>query len=276
MIERHPKQATKLSQNLFSLRPCASARETIFLGLLSALLYCSTAFAADATVGLSRHLSRKIPALVVVVSAGNEADMETVQRLVEQTSWTIFCRVRTSAGMDRMRHWAQEQGLLSRRVYIADDNGPSLWLASDMADAVWVTPGVDAPPTNEIMRALRPGGISIAAGKVVTKPAPQGVDEWRHPYHGPDNNVVSQDKLARLPGELRFQTYPVFAPMPNQTLLAGGRIFFFSGHIAFHEREEGLLNTLTVLNAYNGLRLWTRPLDPDQVVHNIVKLATDA
>ncbi len=78
----------------------------------------------------------------------------------------------------------------------------------------------------------------------------------------------------RLPGELRFQTQPVFAAMPNQSLFAGGRIFFFSGHIAFHQREEPLLNTLTVLNAYNGLRLWSRPLDPRFVVHNVAKLAT--
>ncbi len=121
---------------------------------------------------------------------------------------------------------------------------------------------------------LHPGGVCIALGKVVIKPALSGADEWRHPYHDPDNNVVSRDSVSRLPGELRFQTHPVFAPMPNQTLFAGGRIFFFSGHIAFHEREESLLNTLTVLNAYNGLRLWNRPLDPDYVVHNISKLAT--
>ena len=101
------------------------------------------------------------------------------------------------------------------------------------------------------------------------------MDEWRHPYQGPDNNVVSRDRVARLPGELRFQTHPVFAAMPNQSLFAGGRIFFFTGHIAFHEREEPLLNTLTVLNAYNGLRLWSRPLDPNYVVHNVAKLATD-
>jgi outer membrane protein assembly factor BamB len=158
---------------------------------------------------------------------------------------------------------------------VVADDGPSLWLAGDLADAVWVAPGVDRPPSEkEILRVLHPSGVCIASGKVVTKPAQSGVDEWRHPYHDPDNNVVSQDRVSRLPGELRFQTYPVFAAMPNQTLFAGGRIFFFSGHIAFHEREEPLLNTLTVLNAYNGLRLWSRPLDPDYVVHNIAKLAT--
>jgi hypothetical protein len=155
------------------------------------------------------------------------------------------------------------------------DHGESLWLAGDLADAVWVAPGVvHRPSEREILRALHPGGICVASGKVVVKPAPPGLDEWRHPYHGPDNNVVSQDRVARLPGELRFQTYPVFAAMPNQSLFAGGRIFFFSGHIAFHEREEPLLNTLTAINAYNGLRLWSRRLDPKYVVHNIAKLAT--
>jgi outer membrane protein assembly factor BamB len=146
-----------------------------------------------------------------------------------------------------------------------------------MADAVWVAPSVGEPPSDEeILRVLRPGGVCIGAGKVVVKPAPFGADEWRHPYHSPSNNVVSKDTLARLPGELRFQTYPVFAAMPEQTLFAGGRMFFFSGHIAFHEREEPLLNRLTVLNAYNGLQLWNRPLDPNYVVHNVAKLATDS
>ncbi len=121
----------------------------------------------------------------------------------------------------------------------------SLYLADGMADAVWVVPGASDPPTEqEMLRVLHPGGVYVAAGKVVIKPADAGVDQWRHPYHGPDNNVVSQDSVASLPGELRFQTQPVFAAMPNQSLFAGGRIFFFTGHIAFHEREEPLLNTL--------------------------------
>ena len=245
-----------------------------WFGLLSAFLCCCTAIADDAVPELSKHLA-KTPALVVVVCRGDEGDLPTIARLVEQTPWTVFCRGTTSPGLDKIRDWARAKGLLGRRVYVVDDNGPSLWLAGDLADALWVAPGVDRPPSEkEILRVLHPGGVCIASGKVLTKSAQAGVDEWRHPYHDPDNNVVSRDRVSRLPGELRFQTHPVFAAMPNQTLFAGGRIFFFSGHIAFHEREEPLLNTLTVLNAYNGLRLWNRPLDPDYVVHNIAKLAT--
>jgi len=244
--------------------------------LLSTFLCCYSAIADDAVLDLSKHLGTT-PALVVVVCGGDEGDLPTIARLVEQTPWTVFYRGIASSGLEKIRDWARDQGLLGDRVYVMDDNGASLWLAGDLADAVWVAPGVDRPPSEkEILRVLHPGGVCIASGKVVTKSLQAGMDEWRHPYHDPDNNVVSRDMLSRLPGELRFQTYPVFAAMPNQTLFAGGRIFFFSGHIAFHEREEPLLNTLTVLNAYNGLRLWSRPLDPRYVVHNIAKLATDS
>jgi len=237
-------------------------------------LCCGAVIADDAVVELSKHLG-ETPALVVVVCGGEEGDLSTIAGLVEKTPWTVFCRGAASPGLDKIRDWASEKGFLGRRVYVADEEGASLWLAGDMADAVWVAPGVDNPPTErEMLRVLHAGGVFVAAGKVVVKPVQPGVDEWRHPYHGPDNNVVSQDSVARLPGELRFQTYPAFASMPNQSLLAGGRIFFFTGHIAFHEREEPLLNTLTVLNAYNGLRLWSRTLDPSCVVHNVAKLAT--
>lgn len=242
------------------------------LGLLSVLLCCRAAFAADAVADLSPHVPRT-QALVVVVCDGSNGDLNTVSRLVEQTPWRLFCRGGT--GLKNVREWAADKGLLGGRVGAVEDNGPSLWLASDMTDAVWVAPGVANPPSREeILRVLRPGGVCIGPEGVVTKPAEPGVDEWTHPYHEPDNNVVSRDSVSRLPGELRFQTHPVFAAMPNQTLFAGGRIFFFSGHIAFHEREEPMLNRLTVLNAYNGLQLWSRPLDPDYVVHNVSKLAT--
>ncbi len=242
-----------------------------FLALSIALVCCRAAIADEAVSALSKFLG-KTPALVVVACRGDDRDLPAIAAIVEETPWTVLCRDGASPAMEAIRDWAREKGILGGRVCVADGPGESLWLASDMADAVWVAAGADLPPPEgEILRVLRPGGVCVASGKVVVKPAPPGLDQWRHPYHGPDNNVVSQDRVARLPGELRFQTHPVFAAMPNQSLFAGGRIFFFSGHIAFHEREEPLLNTLTVLNAYNGLRLWSRPLDPNYVVHDVAK-----
>src|SRR3972149_3814608 len=169
------------------------------LGRLSLLLCCSAPIADDAVFQLSKHLG-KTPALVVLVCGADEGDLPTLAGLVEETPWTVFCRGTASAGLDRIRDWASEEGLLGTRVCVAHGEGPSLWLAGDMADAVWVAPGVDDPPSEEeILRVLRPGGVCVASGRVVVKPAQPGVDEWRHPYHGPDNNVVSQDRVARLP-----------------------------------------------------------------------------
>jgi len=223
---------------------------------------------------LSKHLG-KTPALVVVVCGQGAADLAAVQKIAKETPWMMFCRGEASAVAD-VRNWVLDEGLLGGRVSVVDDDEPSLWLADDMADAVWAAPGaLDSPAKEEVLRVLRPGGVAMVSGKTIVKPTPAGADDWRHPYHSPNNNVVSKDTLARLPGELRFQTYPVFAPMPEQTLFAGGRMYFFSGHIAFHLREEALLNRLTVLNAYNGLELWSRPLDPNYVVHNVAKLATE-
>ncbi len=247
-----------------------------FAAFLVAFLGCLPTRGDDVVLELASHLG-KTPALVVVAGGEDEQALASLKEMIEQTPWSILCRGKVSPEMERIRQWAQAEGLLGGRLSVVADDGASLWLANDLADAVWVSPGADNPPAEEeILRVLHPGGVGRVGGRTIVKPAQAGTDQWRHPYHSPSNNVVSQDSLARLPGELRFQTFPVFAAMPNQSLFAGGRIYFFSGHIAFHEREEPMLNRLTVLNAYNGLRLWSRPLDPGYVVHNVAKLATDS
>ncbi|NOX56858.1 MAG: PQQ-binding-like beta-propeller repeat protein [Planctomycetes bacterium] len=227
---------------------------------------------APAASELVQRVGRQ-PALVVIVSGPGE--MQWLDQLLDQTPWTLCC-VLDAATARQVRERARSGGQLGRRVFVLDSPDKSLWLADDMADAVWVRSDLPAAPSEtEMLRVLRPGGICLTKDKVLTKPVPRDADQWTHPYHGPDNNVVSHDRRAGLPGELRFQTYPVFAAMPNQTLVAGGRIFFFTGHIAFHEREEPLLDTLIALNAYNGLTLWRRSLQPQYVVHNLAKVATE-
>ena len=142
-----------------------------WFGLLSTFLCCHAAIADDAVLELSKHLG-KTPALVVVVCGGDERDLPTIAGLVEQTPWTVFCRGTPSPGLDNIRGWAREKGFLGKRVCVVDDNDASLWLAGDMADAVWVAPGVDDPPSEkEILRVLHPGGVCVASGSVVVKPA---------------------------------------------------------------------------------------------------------
>lgn len=168
-----------------------------WFGFLSVLLCCSAAIADDAVTELSKHLG-KTPALVVVICGGNEGDLPTIAELVEQTPWTVFCQGPASPGLDKIRNWAREKEFLGGRVYVVDDNVESLWLASDMADAVWAAPGVDARPLRkEVLRVLHPGGVCIASGKISVKPALPGADEWRNA--GQRKPPVSPECPASVP-----------------------------------------------------------------------------
>ena len=109
-----------------------------------------------------------------------------------------------------------------------------------------------------IRRALRPGGVVLAGGKTFVKPAASGVDQWRHPYHGPDNNPQSRDRVARGPYLTQFLAEPYYAPLPQVAVASGGRVFKAFGHIAFKERGGPWLDTLCAFNGYNGTLLWRR------------------
>jgi outer membrane protein assembly factor BamB len=103
---------------------------------------------------------------------------------------------------------------------------------------------------------------------------PAGIDEWTHPYHGPDNNPQSTDQLAKGAFRTQFLAAPKFSPMPEQTVIAGGRIFKAMGHIAHKANQNEMLNTLLCINAYNGTILWKRPLPAGFMIHRNTMIAT--
>ena len=65
---------------------------------------------------------------------------------------------------------------------------------------------------------IGPGGKALLGAKTVVKPLPKGLDDWSHPYHGPDNNPQSTDQLARAPYLTQFIAYPKFCPSPAVTV----------------------------------------------------------
>ena len=148
----------------------------------------------------------------------------------------------------------------------------SLYLADDLADVVLAL-GVKLSDT-EILRVLRPEGKGFVGARTLTKPFKKGTDEWTHPYHGPDNNPQSRDKLARAPYLTHFLAEPWYCPMPLLTVTSGGRLFKAFGHLAVKEREWPWLNTLIAQNAYNGAILWKRPLSEGFMIHRNTLIAT--
>jgi outer membrane protein assembly factor BamB len=77
------------------------------------------------------------------------------------------------------------------------------------------------------------------------KSRPPEMDEWGQPRHGASGNAVSSDTLVGPPRRVRWIAGPMHES--SNIVTAGGR-FFYAGAIA--------------RDAFNGLRLWDRKLDP--------------
>lgn len=77
------------------------------------------------------------------------------------------------------------------------------------------------------------------------KPWPADMDEWGHPRHGADGNAVSGDRLVGPPRRTRWVAGPMHEA--SNAVTAGGR-FFHAGLVA--------------RDAFNGLRLWQKPIEP--------------
>ena len=87
---------------------------------------------------------------------------------------------------------------------------------------------------DEIMRVLAPRAVAFVKQgeewKKKVKPRPEGMDEWTHYLHGPDNNAVARDSIVRPPPHLQWDAPPRWNRsdeyMPSISAIAvGGRIF---------------------------------------------------
>lgn len=119
----------------------------------------------------------------------------------------------------------------------------------------------------EIQRVLAPGGkLCVKSGgrwTATTKSRPDEMDEWTHPHHGPDGNLVSSDKALTFPISLRWIDGTPFgrggfascAPC-RAIVLAGGRCFAVSVDDPGKRRSKSQSAILTARDAFSGLPLW--------------------
>ncbi|UCF15861.1 MAG: PQQ-binding-like beta-propeller repeat protein [Phycisphaerales bacterium] len=169
---------------------------------------------------------------------------------------------------------ADEANLFGTRIFLGKGSPTKLHMADDIADALVVANEKARVSRQEVLRVLRPGGKALRGDKVLTKPFPKGMDDWSHPYHGPDNNPLSADRLIRAPYMTQFLADPRYGPAPQLAVASAGRVFKAFGHVAWHEREEPFLNTLAAFNGFNGTMLWKRPLPEGLMVHRNTMIAT--
>ncbi|HQW28749.1 MAG TPA: PQQ-binding-like beta-propeller repeat protein, partial [Verrucomicrobiales bacterium] len=168
---------------------------------------------------------------------------------------------------------AEASGLLGTKIFVNQLREGRVPLADNVADALVLASPV---AESEALRVLRPLGQAWRAGeRWLTKPVPAGYDDWTHPFHGPDNNPQSTDSQARGLFRTQFIAEPKFSPMPEQSVIGGGRIYKAMGHIAHKANQNEHLNTLLCINAYNGTILWKRPLPEGFMIHRNTMVATD-
>ncbi len=122
-------------------------------------------------------------------------------------------------------------------------------------------------PMDEVRRVLAPGGVAWVAGKTTVKPRPDDIDDWTHYLHGPDNNATARDRRVGPPRHLKWKSGPMWCRSHNGVpssvavvLSANGRLVSLidqglTGQPGLPERW-----TLVARDAFNGVRLWERPL----------------
>ncbi len=214
---------------------------------------------------------------IVAVLDFPDSDAASVLELAQGNHWRIYFQSDKPEQVDQVRKAADEAGLLGTRLFVDAGSFKQIQLANNVADGLVVSPNAATRvKLDEMFRVLRPkASVIVDSAAVIAKPLPAGTDVWSHPYHGPDNNPQSKDKIAR--GELRTQfiNEPKFSPMPEQTVIAGGRIYKALGHIAHRRNQNKQLNTLFCINAYNGTILWKRSLPEGFMIHRNTMVATD-
>ena len=188
--------------------------------LVAALLLFLPGPAQDSADGLLKKIGAKRGICAVV---GAERDALPVE-LARGSEFLVFAQ---AANVEAIQKAADAAGLLGTRVWAEQGKPDRIHLADNVADAVVAGAGV---PRAEVVRVLRPGGKGFLGREEVSKPVPDGVDEWTHPYHGPDNNPQSKDRLARGPFMTQFMATPWYSSMPQQSVVSGGRIFKVFGN----------------------------------------------
>jgi|694.fasta_scaffold23001_6 outer membrane protein assembly factor BamB len=213
---------------------------------------------------------------MVAVLGLPESGPDFVTKLATAREWTIYFQSANSRDVEIVRKAAEQQGLLGKRIFADLGSLTFLHLSHNLIDLAIVTPSVVKETSElEVLRVLRPDAIGMMGDKQIRKAIPEGMDDWSHPYHGPDNNTQSKDKLVRGQFETQFIADPMFSPMPEQTVIAGGRMFKAMGHIAHKANQNEMLNTLLCINAYNGSWLWRRPLSEGFMLHRNTMIATE-
>ena len=217
-----------------------------------------------------------LPKGICVVLGLPRADRpDSVTNLAAGGEMLVYFQSPDAEDVLAVRQAAEAAGLLGTRVFADRGSWTRIHLGDNLAGAILVGPSArDKVSRRELLRVLHPEGKATLGDEQIVKPFPAGIDAWSHPQHGPNNNPLSNDKLARAPYRTQFLAEPMFCPMPIVTVAAAGRTFKAFGHITSRADQNPYVHTLLGINGYNGAILWRRKLKPGFMMYRNTMIAT--
>jgi len=212
--------------------------------------------------------------ICVFLGLPEDGKQHAVVKLAENSDLMIYVQCSAEKDVRAVREAAEATGLLGKKIWVDHGSYSQIQMASNLADTIFAGSSAGGPMKKEVLRVLRPEGKAFFGNETLVKPTPEGVDSWSHPYHSPDNNPLSTDKVARHPYLTQYMAEPMFGCISMVTVAAGGRVFMAFGHKAMRKIHNRVLNTLYGINAYNGTILWKRQLRKGFMIHRNTMIAT--
>ena len=213
-----------------------------FLVAVFAATHLATVAAAESPLKQRIGVDRGVCLFVGLPSEGKS---DAIVALAKETELLIYVQSSSAEEVTSMRKAALQAKLLGKQIWVDQGDNATIQVAGNTADAVLVAKsatGEHGVPRAEVLRVLHPRANGYLGDEVIAKLVPAGVDDWSHPYHGPDNNTQSTDDLARYPYLTQFLGTPMFGCISENTVASGGRVYKAFGHIAFKKISTEVLN----------------------------------
>lgn len=120
------------------------------------------------------------PAIVCVLDipdrVGNIIDLTKA----EET--TVYFQSDDREQVATVRAAAESAGLLGNRIFVDGGRLQAIHLANNIADCMLVASSAASKIVDrELLRVLRPQATAFIDGRRLTKPVPDGIDDWSHP-----------------------------------------------------------------------------------------------
>lgn len=247
---------------------------TFLAGILMTISIVWICISCQGKLDEPKHIVKKIGFSRGICVLLEDTNCKLAIKLARESEFLIYVQLTKAEDLEVARQAVEEAGFYGSRIFVEKGELKRIHLADNLADVLIAAEKETNISEAEVLRVMRPQGKAFIGKKEITKPLPEETDDWSHPYHGPDNNPQSNDRIARAPYLTQFMAEPYYAPLPQVAVTSGGRLFKAYGHIAFHVREEALLNSLVAYNGYNGTMLWKRKLTPGVMIHRNTMIAT--